>query len=217
MPLDPGPDPGVLVGGVVVQEKVEVELRIGLLVDAANEAEELLVPLSREALVDDFPRGGIQNGEEGRGAVPLVVEGQPLLSGRPGWVRSSAWIWLSSSKEKTIARSGGRCTGRQGRGVSHELRVFRELELLDQTRLDDMDLPDPSDLAVMHPVAVAMRRWLECVPSAGVACSVLRITLASTPSVTRAGSAGRRPRKEINVVPCSRAGISCCSGPAGVR
>ena len=63
MPLDPGLDPGVLVGGVLVQEKAEVELRIGLLVDAANEAEELLVPLSREALVDDFPSGGIQNGE----------------------------------------------------------------------------------------------------------------------------------------------------------
>ena len=63
MPLDPGLDPGVLVGGVLVQEEAEVELRIGLLVDAANEAEELLVPLSREALVDDFPSGGIQNGE----------------------------------------------------------------------------------------------------------------------------------------------------------
>ena len=29
------------------------------------------------------------------------------LRGRPGWVRSRAWIWLLSSKAKTTARSGG--------------------------------------------------------------------------------------------------------------
>ena len=29
------------------------------------------------------------------------------LSGRPGWVRSSAWIWLFSSIDKTTAFAGG--------------------------------------------------------------------------------------------------------------
>ena len=36
-----------------------------------------------------------------------MVPARPFLRGRPGWVRSRAWIWLFSSKAKTTARSGG--------------------------------------------------------------------------------------------------------------
>ena len=33
--------------------------------------------------------------------------GRPSPTGRVGWVRSSAWIWLFSSTHSTIACSGG--------------------------------------------------------------------------------------------------------------
>src|SRR3954447_20663747 len=36
-----------------------------------------------------------------------MVPQRPFFSGRPGWVRSSAWIWLFSSTANTSALSGG--------------------------------------------------------------------------------------------------------------
>jgi len=60
---------------------------------------------------DDRAVENVEGGEQGRGAVALVVvrhgAGAPLLRGRPGWVRSSAWIWFFSSTERTTAWAGG--------------------------------------------------------------------------------------------------------------
>src|ERR1700732_503794 len=36
-----------------------------------------------------------------------MVPARPFFIGSPGWVRSSAWIWLFSSTERTMAWSGG--------------------------------------------------------------------------------------------------------------
>src|SRR5437879_9167866 len=36
-----------------------------------------------------------------------MVPQRPFVIGSPGWVRSSAWIWLFSSTQSTIACSGG--------------------------------------------------------------------------------------------------------------
>ena len=53
----------------------------------------------------------VQRCEVRGGAVPFVVVGHragaALLIGRPGWVRSSAWIWLFSSTDSTMAWAGG--------------------------------------------------------------------------------------------------------------
>ncbi len=35
------------------------------------------------------------------------VAKRPFFIGRPGWVRSSAWIWLFSSTDRTMAWAGG--------------------------------------------------------------------------------------------------------------
>jgi hypothetical protein len=53
-----------------------------------------------------------ERGEQGRRAVAFVivrvrVAHFPRFSGRPGWVRSSAWIWLFSSMESPAAWQGG--------------------------------------------------------------------------------------------------------------
>ena len=54
----------------------------------------------------------VERGEERRRAVALVVVGhgarpRPFFSGRPGWVRSSAWICDFSSTDSTTAWAGG--------------------------------------------------------------------------------------------------------------
>jgi hypothetical protein len=36
-----------------------------------------------------------------------MVPARPFFIGRPGWVRSSAWIWLFSSIDSTTACAGG--------------------------------------------------------------------------------------------------------------
>src|ERR1035438_3027382 len=36
-----------------------------------------------------------------------MVPQRPFLIGKPGWLRSSAWIWLFSSTQSTIACCGG--------------------------------------------------------------------------------------------------------------
>ena len=52
---------------------------------------------------DDCAVEHIECGEQRCRAVSLVVvghgSGATFLRGRPGWVRSSAWIWLFSSRE----------------------------------------------------------------------------------------------------------------------
>src|SRR6185312_10399521 len=37
----------------------------------------------------------------------VMVPQRPFFSGSPGWVRSSAWIWLFSSRHSTSTLCGG--------------------------------------------------------------------------------------------------------------
>jgi hypothetical protein len=73
---------GVLVGGVVVADHVQLPARVGA-GDLLEEGEELLVAVAGGAPVDDVPGRDLQRGEQGRGAVPDVVVG--ALLGAPGW------------------------------------------------------------------------------------------------------------------------------------
>ena len=96
MPGEPAPHLGVLVGGVVVEDHVDhLAGRHGAL-DGVEEADELLVPVALHAVADDRAVEHVEGGEQGGRAVALVVMGHragaPGFIGRPGWVRSSAWI-----------------------------------------------------------------------------------------------------------------------------
>ncbi len=107
----PGLDVGVVVGAVVVEDQVHLEVLGDLAVDELQEGQELLVAVAGQAQAHDLAGGGIEGGEEGGGPVALVVvrhgHRPALLHGKLGWVRSSAWIWLFSSTQSTTARSGG--------------------------------------------------------------------------------------------------------------
>ena len=64
--------------------------------DGVEEADELLMAVALHAPADDRALEHVEGGEQRGGAVALVVvghgPGRPFLIGRPGWVRSSAWI-----------------------------------------------------------------------------------------------------------------------------
>ena len=63
----------VLVGGVVVQDGVDILPGGRRLVDLLEERDELLVPVALGVAADDRPVQNVHRGEQRRGAVPLVV------------------------------------------------------------------------------------------------------------------------------------------------
>src|SRR3954453_2781383 len=69
----PSLDRGVLVRGGVVHHQMQIKVGGRALVDDAEEADELLMPVPLGAAADDGAIEHVQGGEQGRGAVPLVV------------------------------------------------------------------------------------------------------------------------------------------------
>ncbi len=69
----PGPDLGVLVGAVVVDDQVDIEVLGDGLLDLAEESQELLVPVAGPALGQNLTGGNVQGGEQSGGAVTDVV------------------------------------------------------------------------------------------------------------------------------------------------
>src|SRR5436190_23579421 len=120
MRLEPALDRRSLVGGVVVDDQMQIEIWQGFLVDALEEPQEFPVPVSRHAFADDRAVKHVQGCEQRGCAMALVVVGHgtgtPLLhrQARLGTIErldlallSSAWIWLFSSTDSTSALSGG--------------------------------------------------------------------------------------------------------------
>src|SRR5712691_3115551 len=72
---EPGLDVVVFVGAVVVDDQVQLALAGELAVEVAEELEELLVSVARQALADDAAVERVEGGEQGGGAVAFVVVG----------------------------------------------------------------------------------------------------------------------------------------------
>ena len=111
VPVEPLAHLGMLVGGVVVEDHVDDLSGGNLRLNGVEEADELLVPMALHVAADDLAVENVEGGEQRRCAMPFVVVGHragaALLHRQPGWVRSSAWIWLFSSTERTMAWAGG--------------------------------------------------------------------------------------------------------------
>ncbi len=73
MPGQPRLHSRMLMGAVVVDDQMDVELLGNALVDAPPEGEELLMAVARLASGEHGAAQHIQRGKECRGAVPLVI------------------------------------------------------------------------------------------------------------------------------------------------
>ena len=80
---EPSLDLGMLVGGVVVDDEMDVELGRHISLDVAQKGEELLVTMAGFALGDDRAVEHVEGGEQGGGAVTLVVVGDALDVAEP--------------------------------------------------------------------------------------------------------------------------------------
>lgn len=58
-------------------------------VDRSEKADEFLMAMALHVSADD---GAVEKAEGGAVAFVLHVPSRPFFIGRPGWVRSSAWI-----------------------------------------------------------------------------------------------------------------------------
>ena len=72
-PREPGFHARMLMGAVVVDDQMDVQLFGYSLIDLAQETEELLVPVPRFALSQNLSAGHVQSGEERRRPVALVI------------------------------------------------------------------------------------------------------------------------------------------------
>ena len=79
----PPSDLGGLVGGVVVEDQVQVEIGRRFLVDSLQKAQEFAMPMARHAVADDHAGEHVEGREQRGGAVAFVVVGHaarpPLL------------------------------------------------------------------------------------------------------------------------------------------
>ena len=82
VPCEPGADLGMLVGGVVIDNQVQVQVRWGFAIDLVEEADKLLMPVSTHALADHSPIQHVEGGEQSCRAVALIVVGHRLAAPR---------------------------------------------------------------------------------------------------------------------------------------
>jgi len=75
---EPSSDLGMLVGGVIVDDEVDVEFCRHIGFDVSQEGEELLVAMAGLALSEDRAVEHIERCEEGCGAVPFVIVRDPF-------------------------------------------------------------------------------------------------------------------------------------------
>jgi hypothetical protein len=71
-----------------------------LRLDRIEEADELLMAVTLHVAADDSAVEDVESREQRGGAVAFVIV-RPGFIGSPGWVRSSAWIWLFSSTDRS--------------------------------------------------------------------------------------------------------------------
>ena len=111
VPLEPDPDAGMLVCGVVVGDQVQIKLLWRLGFDAAQEPEPFLMAMSLHTLANHFARGDIECCEQRRCPVAFVVVRHGAAAAfldRQAGLRTIQRLDLAfSSTENTNALSGG--------------------------------------------------------------------------------------------------------------
>ena len=190
-------DAGVLVGGVVVNDEVDVEVRRHVGVDVFEEAQELLMAVARPALGQDPAGGDVQGSEEGGGAVADVA------------VRDALGVAEPEGQEGLGALQGlalALLVDAQDQGMVGRMKVEADdiMDLLDEEgiggepecfcrwgwMLNAVQTRWTVDLET--PVASAMERQVQCVPpSGGRVSSVFRSSVMRVSSGMERGRPGR--------------------------
>ena len=133
VPFEPGPDFGVLVGGVVVHHGLDQLARGHLALDGVEEADEFLMTVALHAAADHCAVQHVERREQRRGAVALVVVRH---RGCPPWLGRQAGLGALKRLDLAFFIDGQHHCMRGRREVKadyiHQLgregRIARELE-----------------------------------------------------------------------------------------
>jgi hypothetical protein len=152
MSAQPAQHLGMLVGGVVIQDHVDHLAGGDLTLDGVEEADEFLVPVALHAVADHGVVQDVEGGEQGRGAVAFVVEGQRA---RLALLHRQARLGPIERLDLALFVHGQH--DRMGRRIDlqtddvlelgGELGILGQFEALDPVRLQAVRRPDPLDRA----------------------------------------------------------------------
>ena len=171
MPPKPGFHARVFVGPVIVHDQMQCEMGWRLGIDFLEEADELLVAMSRQAIADDGAIKQAQRREQGRGAVPFIVvchgPTATLLQWktRLGAIESVNLAFLVNGEHQRLVRRI-EVEPDHVMELLDKLSVAAELERPDEVRLETVPSPDPANgglaetLGLGHgPRAPVSGRW----------------------------------------------------------
>ena len=165
-------------------DEVDLLLLRHVCTDGVEEAQEFRAATSSLQLSEHLAGRRVQSSEQRSRAVALVivrecvrVAGLTEVSGKPGWVRLSAWIWLFSSTQSTSARSGGaRYRPTMPRTLATKCGSLDSLNVFCRCGLSPKARQTRLIAAGYSPVALAVSVVLQWVAFSGTSCKVLRIT-----------------------------------------
>lgn len=159
MPTEPGFYPGMLVGSIVVNDEMQVDLRRGLGVDRFEETDEFLMPMSRHAIADHL---AIEHAEgrkqRGRAVAFVVVRHRPAApflqrQTRLGAIEGLDLTFLVHAQHEGFVR-GIEIQSHDIVELLDKVCVAAEFEGLDEVRRKLVVLPDTADGSLAEPLGL---------------------------------------------------------------
>ena len=152
MTIKPGPNLGVLMGSVVIEDDMDRLVCRNLGINNVQKADELLMPVALHVASDDCPIENIQGGEQGGGSVSLIVVRHgaetPLFHGqaRLGTVEGLNLAFLVDGQDDGV---GGWIDVEANNitQLADEVGIVGELELSVAVGLQAMGTPDTANRA----------------------------------------------------------------------
>ena len=147
MTIEPGPRLGMLMRAVIVEDDVDDPAYRDLGLDGVQKADEFLVPVTLHAAPDNLAFEDIERGEQGGGAVSLVImrhrAGSPFLD-RQAWLGAVERLDLRFLVDREHDGMGRRIDIKPDdvAQLGGELRVGGQLELAHPMRLQAVGAPD---------------------------------------------------------------------------
>ncbi len=140
-------------GGVVVNDQMEIEISRGLNIDQLEKTQELSMPMARHASPNNRAIQHVQRRKQRRRAISLVVVGHgagtPLLHGQPrlGAVESlDLALFVNTEDQRLVGRI--EVEADHVLHLGRKVLVARKFESLDLMRLEPVCLPYPLNTAV---------------------------------------------------------------------
>jgi len=147
MPVEPGPDLGVLVASVIVEDHVDELAGRDLGFDRIEEADELLMPVPLHAAADDLAFEHVEGGKQRGRAIALVVMGEGTATAGLqrqaglGAIECLDLRFLVDAEHDRVRRRID-IEADDIPQLGHELGVARQLELTDPMGLQAVRPPD---------------------------------------------------------------------------